>query len=206
MFIEIPATTKSLARRKLLYNKGINDAKYCVHFVVGGKLYRCPYYTKWQNMIRRCLSDKYKEKYPHYSDCSVCDEWLIFSIFKQWMEEQDWHGKQLDKDIINPGNKIYSPKNCAFVSQDLNKLLTNHKRARGEFPQGVDLSGELYRAQISINGKFVHIGRYETTEEAERAYIIRKTDIIMSHADALSDKRVALGLIKHAMNMIRQVV
>jgi len=39
------------------------------------------------------------------------------------MERQDWEGKHLDKDILIPGNKIYSPDRCIFVSSLINLLI-----------------------------------------------------------------------------------
>lgn len=39
------------------------------------------------------------------------------------MIKQDWADKQLDKDLINPNNKLYSPETCFFISGTLNRML-----------------------------------------------------------------------------------
>lgn len=49
------------------------------------------------------------------SGCSVCEEWLTFSNFKRWMEQQDYEGKALDKDLLVSQNKTYSSETCVFV-------------------------------------------------------------------------------------------
>lgn len=64
---------------------GINDAGY----PVGIKGSLCPFYKTWVSMIRRCYDEKVHELKPCYSGCSVVDEWLLFSNFKSWMEDQD---------------------------------------------------------------------------------------------------------------------
>ena len=57
--------------------------------------------------------------------------------FKRWMEKQDWEGKQLDKDIIKKGNKLYCPEFCFFVDNKVNSILTDPAAARGGTPNGV---------------------------------------------------------------------
>lgn len=44
---------------------------------------------------------------------------------------------QLDKDILYPGNKEYSPNTCAFVPQFLNKSLNICEQLSGDLPKGV---------------------------------------------------------------------
>ena len=85
-------------------------------------VWACPFYIVWADMLKRCYSPKYLAKYPSYKDCTVCDEWLYFSKFKSWMEQQEWESKELDKDIMVEGNKTYSPNTCLFVSKEVNYI------------------------------------------------------------------------------------
>ena len=110
---------------KLTYGVGVNDLGYRTQVYEevtkdGGKriqktVFICKYYTVWKSMIKRCYSKKYLESYPTYIGTSVCSEWLSATAFKKWMEQQDWHGKCLDKDIVVPRSRLYSPETCAFV-------------------------------------------------------------------------------------------
>lgn len=118
--------------KRLIYGVGINDSK---STYIEGK--RCKYYVTWKSMLQRCYSLKYKNKNPTYANCSVCDEWLTFSNFKAWMVKQNWEGKDLDKDILIEGNKIYSPETCFFISRRINTLLNVSKKRIGSLPLGV---------------------------------------------------------------------
>ena len=205
-FIEIEATQKSLSLRKPIYGVGINNSWYMTEQKIKGKRVFCPYYVKWKSMIQRCYSEKYHDKKPNYKDCSVCTDWLIFSKFKEWMVTQRWQDKHLDKDIINYGNKIYSPENCCFVHGDINMLLTDSNASRGMFPQGVSYnkSRDKFNVEMRKYGEVVYLGRYTTSKEAEQVYIEAKSKHILEIASVLSDQRVVKGLIIHANKLMER--
>ena len=72
---------------KLVFGVGINDADYVIKVKVDGGYQDCPYYLKWKEMLRRCYSNRVASYHPTYKDCYVCEDWLIFSNFKKWMEK-----------------------------------------------------------------------------------------------------------------------
>lgn len=43
-------------------------------------------YKTWKSMLQRCYDIKLKEKYPNYIRAKVCDDWLNYSNFKKWYE------------------------------------------------------------------------------------------------------------------------
>ena len=50
------------------------------------------------------------------------------------MEQQDYIGKVLDKDLKVTGNKIYSPETCLFISPKVNGyLIIKHGRNTSGF-------------------------------------------------------------------------
>lgn len=182
----------------MIFGKGVNDVRYKVTRKSKNKQEMCPYYRRWRNMLERCYSARYHEIYPTYSDVFVCDDWLLFSNFRKWMISQDWKGKELDKDILFPNNKEYSPDRCIFVSHELNKLLTNHENGRGKYPQGVheDKRYNNFVASISIKGKQQEIGRYKKVEDAREAYINYKYNHILKIIDDENDLRIKSGLFR----------
>lgn len=127
-----------------------------------------PYYTKWKSMLARCYGKNSLVNNPTYKGCTVSPEWLVFSNFKSWMETQDWEGKQLDKDILVKGNKVYSPETCCFVSSKVNLFLIERGNGRGLYPLGVSWCTEKqkYYSCVNFNKKSKSLGKYFTEEEA----------------------------------------
>ena len=195
---------------KLTYGVGVNDLGYRVHVQEevtknGGKkvrktVFRCKYYAGWKNMLERCYSKKSLEISPTYIGTRVCSEWLSATAFKKWMEQQDWRDKSLDKDIIAPRSKLYSPETCAFVLATTNLFVIARDASRGDYPIGVSLykpTGK-YRANCGnlFTGKAEHLGYFSTPEEAHEAWRKRKHELAQLVAATESDMRVVEALKK----------
>ena len=142
-------------------------------------------YHIWRNMLRRCYDPKTQAKRVTYVGCSVDERWHDYQDFAEWCYGYEYRSKgyELDKDLLVPNNKVYSPDTCCFVPQELNTLLNSNSRARGDCPQGVswDNKGKEYRAQIKINNRVVRLGgfdcpqaAYQVYKEAKEAYVRQK--------------------------------
>lgn len=160
-----------------VFGVGINDANYSVNPSGGDK---CVFYIKWARMLYRCYSESHHRVHPSYSGVTVCEDWLTFSKFKAWMELQDWQGKELDKDILCPGNKVYGPENCAFVSHAVNAFVLERARDRGLWPVGVyfDREKNKYRAHMNLDGRQKKLGRFNTPEQAHLAWAVAKRELL----------------------------
>lgn len=142
-------------------------------------------YVIWRHMIHRCYEEDRKDRNLSYVDCEVCIEWHSFQKFAPWYHENYYSltdGKVcLDKDILNIGNKLYSPDNCVFIPERINIFFSHFstKHKKSEFPLGVQKiktgrNSFRYEAKISKNGKGWRIGRYHKLEEACNAYKVEK--------------------------------
>lgn len=184
--------------KKLVYGVGVNDADYVINTTINGAVLTCVFYKAWEGMLRRCYSDKYLKKQPTYAGCSVCDEWLIFSNFKKWMQAQDYIGKHLDKDIIFIGNKIYSPSTCAFIDRATNNFVTDRASLRGEWPIGVSWHKDVKKlysyCRNQLTGKMEHLGYFNCPNEAHLAWKAKKREISFIIAERQSDARAAEAL------------
>ena len=171
-----------MGRKKLIFGVGVNDADYPVNCSKRGL---CPFYFRWRDALRRCYCPLYKDRFPSYEGCYFCDEWLVFSNFKKWMEKQDWKGKQLDKDLVVLGNKIYSPDTCIFISGSLNSFFTLREGDRGSLPLGVTIHpnghGKYYRAHISEKGKKRSWGKFSNPQDCHTAWLAEKIRILKAH-------------------------
>lgn len=143
----------------------------------------------WRDMLKRCYSEKYHEKKPSYIGCTVDKEWHNFQVFAKWFDENYYEVEgqtiNLDKDILNKGNKIYSSNNCVFVPQNINTLFISQKSKRGKYPIGVSYDKEKskYRADCRNNGKNVNLGRYSSVEDAFNSYKVHKEKLIKEIAE-----------------------
>lgn len=198
-----------IMKNKLVYGVGVNDADYEVvkyETVVVNRtkkrkrVWICPFYRKWIDMLERCYSEKYQEKRPTYIGCSVSNEWLTFSNFKSWMENQQWQGCQLDKDILFEGNKIYNADTCVFVSPMVNSFIIDCNASRGQYMIGCYWNKEkkkfLAQCMNPLTKKREHLGYYTTELEAHQAWCKRKLELAHELAAIQTDTRVAEALIK----------
>ena len=183
---------------KLVHGIGVNDADYAVQPKIDGEKVRCPYYNTWVDMLKRCYDDKFQNRRPTYKGCSVCPEWISFMNFRKWMMAQDWQGKQLDKDLLIRGNKVYSPTSCVFVDTMTNNFTTDSGRARGEYPIGVSFNKPLGKFQAQCQNPFAKkretLGYFLCANQAHLAWKKRKHELACQLADLQTDPRVAEAL------------
>lgn len=149
-------------------------------------------YRVWVDIFIRCYDENYREKFPTYVDCEICDEWLCYANFEKWYNENYYEinneRMSLDKDILVKGNKIYSPDTCIFVPQKINVLFTNKKNNKRKYPIGVFREKDRFVSQVSIGNRRYLKSRHKTPEEAFYAYKERKEKLIKQVADEYKGK------------------
>lgn len=166
-------------------------------------------YHLWNGMFKRCYSSNGLKLNPSYYDCEVVGDFLYFSKFLSWCEQQKGFGQegfQLDKDILVKGNKNYSEDTCCFVPKDLNVILTHRRKDKGLYPVGVSYKPRInkYIAQISKFKKVIHLGCFDTPEEAFQAYKEAKEVYIKEVAEIYKDQielRVYEALMKYEVDI-----
>ena len=199
--------------RKLVFGVGINDADY---FVVKWKtiegdgkrkrelVWFCPFYRAWKSMLKRCYYIKDQERNPTYNGCSVSEEWKRFSNFRAWMVTQDWEGKQLDKDLLFEGNKVYRAEACIFVPSSVNTFITDSAASRGEWMIGVawhkGTSKFESRCRNPFTKKCEYLGYFISELEAHQEWLKRKLELAKELAAIQTDPRVSEALIKRYTN------
>lgn len=160
-------------------------------------------YKTWHGMLRRCYCPKYHARQPTYLGCSVDERFHDFQDFGNWFEGHEYshHGYQLDKDLLLPNNKVYAPDRCAFIPRQLNTLLIDNGAARGQYPQGVRFHKPLgiYQARVSVDGKYKHLGYFDTPQEAYQVYKIAKEVHVKEKALEWQD-RIADNVFQALMN------
>ena len=189
--------------RSLCYGVGINDVM-------------IPYFTKtrtWKTcngIIRRTDNRDPKwieQSKTSYLDCTLDSRWYKLSAFKEWIEQwDDFENKEVDKDILIPGNKIYGPDTCLMVRPIVNAWFKPNVVKRGDLPRGVSWntgwkkgkSPNPYRAQITpIGGKRIGLGVYATIEEASSVFEKERKEQIKVLIETETDLKVKNAMVEY---------
>ena len=189
---------------KLVHGVGINDLpRGSCSVMVDGKQIVHPFYNKWASMLFRCYDTKYHQKQPTYAGCTVCEEWKTLSNFKEWFDQQplERHSWQLDKDLLFPSNKIYSPETCILVPQWLNSFVVERGNDRGEYLIGCYWNKQANKFRAKINdghGKKTHLGYFTDELSAHLAWKSAKLQMVHDMKDNLDlvDRRIYDVLVK----------
>ena len=158
-------------------------------------------YNSWSDMISRCYADE-KGQPAYFNRCTVCDDWLNFQVFCSWYNENAYKVNErlhLDKDILFPGNKIYSPKKCLLVPQRINMLFVNIPNKRG-LPNGISRTKHGFSAKYNQT----ELGVFSTIEEAFFYYAIEKEKKIKEVAKEYENvipKKVYDALFEYKVNI-----
>ena len=83
---------------------------------------------------------------PTYRECTVDIQWHNYQEFAEWCQWQKGFtkGAALDKDLLFPSNKKYSPETCCFLPRELNTVIQIGDTANGNLP-GVYNDGYSFR-------------------------------------------------------------
>lgn len=166
-------------QKRCIFGKGYNDLLDASHTQA---------YKIWKHVLSRGYDLGFKKRHPTYANCTVCDDWLLFSNFKKWFDEhyvKEWH---IDKDILVKGNRTYSPDTCCFVPHKINSLFVKSDKKRGVCCIGVTKHGTGFRALMMADGKHERLGTYRTEKEAFNAYRMRKEQFIKEVADKYKEE------------------
>lgn len=125
-------------------------------------------YGTWCAMIARCSNPK-SQRFKDYGGrgITVCERWHSFSLFYADMGDRP-QGMTLDR-IDN--DKGYSPDNCRWATKS--EQVQNQRKRKGctSRYRGVNAtSSGSWQARITMDGKRINLGHYETEEEASAAY------------------------------------
>ena len=173
--------------RNGVFGKGVQD----IPNAQRDPIYRKAY-SRWYNLLQRCYSPEFKKKNPTYTRSRMCDEWLTFSKFYDWLVSFDnWESLEIDKDLLS--GCFYSPETCLLIPKKLNCFLTfsqstntsmigvNYYTPKGQ-KQGV------FRATISMKryGKTSnkHLGHFNTPLEGHLAWLEAKINQLDEHIES----------------------
>jgi len=136
------------------------------HHMTNHRLYKI-----WNNMMQRCQNEKV-DSYQYYGGrgIKVCDRWINVKNFIDDMDSYFQYGLSIDR-INSDGN--YDPVNCRWSTAEIqsrNKRTLQVNNTSGYRGVTWDDAHNKWRTRIMVSSKAIHIGRFNTAEEAARAY------------------------------------
>ena len=139
---------------KLVRGIGINDVPNSI---------KTKEYRLWADMLNRSYDKKLHQRQPTYLDCETSSEFLVLSKFRDWCQNQIGFNQtkfELDKDLLNKGNKEYHPDKCVFIPKEINSFLRTRKKTRGHLPIGVTLfkNGKYMATCNNPSHKKIYLG------------------------------------------------
>lgn len=87
-------------------------------------------YRIWRHILSRC-QDKNNHEYHRYGGrgITVCEEWKIYKIFKNWALMHGYDDTLTIDRINNDGN--YEPSNCRWITRGHNSSRSNRGEGHG---------------------------------------------------------------------------
>lgn len=145
-------------------------------------LYNTKLYRLWNGIMQRCTNPNRKD-YISYGGrgITVCDRWKVFKNFADDMYPTFKEGLSIDRINNDLG---YSPENCRWATktvQSRNTKVLQKNNSTGYRGVIFVKSRNIFRVQIGLNSKLIHLGYFTDKLEAAKAYDKYVTDNNLEH-------------------------
>lgn len=146
--------------------------------------------SRYFNMKYRC-GKEYQDRNPRYYGTYMCKKWLEDKkAFYNWIDNNYYEvsGEQMDidKDILQYGNRQYHPDLCLIVPHIVNALYENIEV--GKTSVTYSKKTKKYSVKISDGKKNIRANNLDTYNEALDIFCDIKQGILVRMAKSLQDQ------------------
>lgn len=146
--------------------------------------------SRYFNMKARC-GKKYQDRNPRYYGTYMCDVWLEGrEAYYTWLDknyyEVDDEQMDIDKDILQYGNKQYHPDLCLIVPHIVNTFYENIEVGKTSITYSKKT--KKYSVKVSDGKKNISANNIDTYNEALDAFCDIKQGILVRMAKSLQDQ------------------
>lgn len=201
-------------RSKLIYGIGLNDAQYKVIAYRNGKVIKCPVYSTWVTILRKCSPDDY-----YGAGCTICSEWRIFSNFREWfIKEFDSASARYKLEhteklmVVSDISNHYSPSTAFVTSSSIVGMIKKSKviyknggcivRSRTKKKHYVMFSDFRHGVTDSTRCAGRYKGSFSSVEDAEKHKILmynEQVDLVLDYLKASAEKPEVIQMIKNRL-------
>ena len=145
---------------------------------------------RYFNVKARC-GTAYQKENPRYYGTYMCDEWLEDrEAFYKWLDDNYYvvEGEQMDidKDILQYGNKQYHYNLCLIVPHSINTFYETIEVGKTNITRS--FMRKKYKVRVYDNGEWIRVDNIDAYNHALDKYCEIKQGILVSKAKALKDK------------------
>ena len=166
--------------------------------------------SRYFNMKYRC-GKKYQEENPRYKGTFMWEGWLKHkkNTLFVWLDnnyyEVDGEQMDIDKDILQYGNKQYHPDLCLIVPHSINSFYENIEVGKTNIKYNPKTG--KYTVKVFDNGEYITSTNVDTYNRALDIYCDIKQGILFNKAKSLKDKipeKVYMALMNTDIKAINQ--
>jgi len=153
----------------ILDQDGKHTDEWVRSWVVDGKTKRPQMYRVWNGMKTRCWNPNCNSyKYYGARGFTICDEWLDYTVFRQWMIDQGFRpGLKIDRIDNDQG---YFPENC--------RLATDRQQMQNRRLPGRGRHGKRYNnTELSADDVYAIRASKKSQTELGKMYDVHPTTI-----------------------------
>jgi hypothetical protein len=176
-----------MTKRVRFYGVGVKDIPTPTQWIERGKIVYCKAYKAWCNILKRCY---------HKPDAgyTMSPDWLIFSNFKKWFDENYQEDFVLNNVLFGDGTH-YSEETVVFLDKTTHHFIKNTEFKIGVCNHlGLTKQKQSEKFHVRCSNPFTvvqeHVGYFDTEEKAVAAWIERKQKHAKKVAELHTDDRI----------------
>jgi len=122
-------------------------------------------YNIWRGLRERCNNPNAPD-YAWYGGrgITVCKDWDDYKTFQIWADHNGYQNTLTIDRIDN--DQGYCPENCRWATHSQQAI---NRRGTAKY-RGACKEGTKYRSRIWVDGRFLHLGLFDTKDEAALAW------------------------------------
>lgn len=177
---------------RLIHGVGFYDSNEPTQITKNGKVIINKAYQVWYNMLKKCYGKNSS------GEVSVAYEWLTYTNFKNWYDDNYRENCKLNNTLFGDGS-IYSKHTTVFLDKVVTYLIRDTSYVGDSKGLGKQKHSEKYHVRCNnpLTCEQEHVGYFLDLEVAKAEWLLRKRKIARKIADLQTDDRVKNAILNY---------